>query len=141
MERRGRKERESFSAAFAAFAFLRSVNYSATLPANACDNLRMTRDDEIRRLLIRYHGMLALAQELALKLLDAVSVESALAPEVAGADRRFAGDAIARIESGEAYAVELWTVLGVDRRKARPEGPPPADVPHDRRNPKHRKPV
>lgn len=99
----------------------------------------MTRDDEIRRLLIRYHGMLALGQELALKLLDAVSVESALAPEVASADRRFAGDAIARIESGEAYAVELWTVLGVDRRTARPETPPPPDVPHDRRNPKYRR--
>jgi hypothetical protein len=101
----------------------------------------MTRDDEIRRLLIRYHGMLALAQELALKLLDAASVESSLAPEVAGADRRFAGDAIARIESGEAYAVELWTVLGVDRRKIRSEGPPPPDVPHDRRNPKYKKQV
>ncbi len=100
----------------------------------------MTRDDEIRRLLIRYHGMLALGQELALKLLDAVSVDSGLAPEVASADRRFAGDAIARIESGQAYAVELWTVLGVDRRKARPDTPPPPDVPYDRRNPKIRKP-
>jgi hypothetical protein len=99
----------------------------------------MTRDDEIRRLLIRYHGMLALAQELSLKLLDAVSVDSALAPQVASADRRFAGDAIARIESGQAYAMELWTVLGVDRR-TRLEGPAPADVPHDRRNPTYRKP-
>ena len=100
----------------------------------------MTRDDEIRRLLTRYHGMLALGRELALKLLDAVSVETALAAEVASADRRFAGDAIARVESGEAYAVELWTVLGVDRRKARPDTPPPPDVPHDRRNPRYRKP-
>jgi hypothetical protein len=100
----------------------------------------MTRDDEIRRLLIRYHGMLALGRELALKLLDAVSVETALAPEVASADRRFAGDAIARVESGEAYAMDLWTVLGVDRRKARPDSAPPPDVPHDRRNPKYRKP-
>jgi hypothetical protein len=100
----------------------------------------MTRDDEIRRLLTRYHGMLALGRELALKLLDAVSVETALAAEVASADRRFAGDAIARVESGEAYAVELWTVLGVDRRRARPDTPPPPDVPHDRRNPKYRKP-
>jgi hypothetical protein len=100
----------------------------------------MTRDDEIRRLLTRYHGMLALGRELALKLLDAVSVETALAAEVASADRRFAGDSIARVESGEAYAVELWTVLGVDRRKARPDTPPPPDVPHDRRNPKYRKP-
>jgi hypothetical protein len=100
----------------------------------------MTRDDEIRRLLIRYHGMLALAQELSLKLLDAVSVDSALAPEVASADRRFSGDAIARIESGQAYAMELWTVLGVDRRTARAEGPSPPDVPHDRRSPSYRKP-
>jgi hypothetical protein len=100
----------------------------------------MTRDDEIRRLLTRYHGMLALGRELALKLLDAVSVETTLAAEVASADRRFAGDAIARVESGEAYAVELWTVLGVDRRTARPDTPPPPDVPHDRRNPRYRKP-
>jgi hypothetical protein len=96
----------------------------------------MTRDDEIRRLLIRYHGTLALAQELALKLLDALSPEGPLAPEVAGADRRFAGDAIARVESGEAYARDLWKVLEVDRRVARPDSPPPASVPHDRRNPK-----
>src|SRR5205814_7007943 len=93
----------------------------------------------MRRLLIRYHGALALAQELALKLLDAVTVDSPLPPEVAGADRRFAGDAIARVESGEAYARDLWTVLGVDRRVARPEAPPPADVPHDRRGPAFRK--
>jgi hypothetical protein len=99
----------------------------------------MTRDDEIRRLLIRYHGMLALSRELSLKLLDAVSVETALDPEVARADRRFAGDSIARVESGEAYALELWSVLGVDRRKARPDSPPPPDVPHDRRNPRFRK--
>ena len=101
----------------------------------------MTRDDEVRRLLIRYHGMLALARELALKLLDAVSVDSALEAEVARADRRFAGDSIARVESGEAYAMEMWTVLGVDRRKARADSPPPPDVPHDRRNPKFRKPT
>ena len=99
----------------------------------------MTRDDEIRRLLIRYHGTLALAQELALKLLDALSPEGRLAPAGAGADRRFAGDAIARVESGEAYARELWTVLDVDRRVARSDAPPPAGVPHDRRNLKYRK--
>jgi len=98
----------------------------------------MTRDDEIRRLLIRYHGTLALAQELALKLLDALSIEGPPAPVVAGSDRRFAGDAIARVESGEAYARELWTVLGVDRRVARSDAPPPADVPRDRRNPTFR---
>src|SRR5206468_13014250 len=100
----------------------------------------MTRDDEIRRLLIRYHGTLALAQELALKLVDALSTDSPLPPEVAGADRRFACDAIARIESGEAYARDLWTVLGVDRRVARPEAQPPPEVPHDRRGlPKFKK--
>jgi hypothetical protein len=93
----------------------------------------MTRDDEIRRLLIRYHGTLALAQELALKLLDSLNPDAPLAREVAGADRRFAGDAIARVESGEAYARELWKVLGVDRRVARPDAPPPANIPHDRR--------
>jgi hypothetical protein len=93
----------------------------------------MTRDDEIRRLLVRYHGALVLAQELALKLLDAVSVDVPLPPQVASADRRFAGDAIARVESGEAYAQDLWSVLQVDRRKSRPETPPPADVPQDRR--------
>ena len=99
----------------------------------------MTRDDEIRRLLIRYHGTLALAQELALKLLDAASVDSPLPADVSGADRRFAGDAIARVESGEAYAAELWTVLGVDRRVARPQTPP-AGLPRDRRNPRFRPP-
>jgi hypothetical protein len=93
----------------------------------------MTRDDEIRRLLVRYHGALVLAQELALKLLDAVSVDVPLPPQVASADRRFAGDAIARVESGESYAQGMWSVLDVDRRKARPETPPPADVPRDRR--------
>ena len=99
----------------------------------------MTRDDEIRRLLIRYHSTLALAQELALKLLDALSPEGRIAPEAAGADRRFADDAIARVVSGEAYARELWTVLDVDRRVARSDAPPPASVPHDRRNLKYRK--
>jgi hypothetical protein len=100
----------------------------------------MTRDDEIRRLLIRYHGTLALAQELALKLLDAVSVDVPLPPEVASADRRFAGDAIARVESGEVYAQELWTVLAVDRRVARADAPPPAHLPRDRRGARLRKP-
>ena len=100
----------------------------------------MTRDDEIRRLLIRYHGTLVLAQELALKLLDAVSVDVPLPPEVGSADRRFAGDAIARVESGEAYAQELWTVLGVDRRIAQPDIPPPAHLPRDRRGARSRKP-
>jgi len=99
----------------------------------------MTRDDEIRRLLIRYHGTLALAQELALKLLDALSLEGPPSTELAGADRRFAGDAIARVESGEAYARELWTVLGVDRRVARPDAPTPANVPQDRRGGSYRR--
>ena len=98
-----------------------------------------TRDDEIRRLLIRYHGALVLAQELALKLLDAVSVDVPLAPAVASADRRFAGDAIARVESGEVYAQKMWSVLDVDRRVARP-GTPPADVPRDRRAARSPKP-
>ena len=100
----------------------------------------MTRDDEIRRLLIRYHGALVLAQELALKLLDAVSVDVPLAPTVASADRRFAGDAIARVESGEVYAQKLWSVLDVDRRTARPNTPPPPDVPRERRAPRLPKP-
>jgi hypothetical protein len=100
----------------------------------------MTRDDEIRRLLIRYHGALVLAQELALKLLDAVSVDVPLPPAVASADRRFAGDAIARVESSEAYAQDMWTVLGVDRRVARPDAPPPSNLPLDRRAARFRKP-
>jgi len=99
----------------------------------------MTRDDEIRRLLIRYHGTLALAQELALKLLDALHPDAPLPSEAAGADRRFAGDAIARVESGEAYARDLWKVLEVDRRVARPDAPPPASLPRDRRSPQYLK--
>jgi hypothetical protein len=100
----------------------------------------MTRDDEIRRLLTRYHEALALAQELALKFLDVVQADTApVTAEKARASRRFVGEAIARIESGETYASGLWEVLAVERRVARPDAPLASGLPHDRRNPRRSK--
>jgi hypothetical protein len=100
----------------------------------------MTRDDEIRRLLTRYHHSLALAQELALKFLDVVQADAQpVTAEKARASRRFIGEAIARIESGQSYEGGLWHVLEVERRVARPDAPLTPGVPHDRRSPRRPK--
>jgi hypothetical protein len=89
--------------------------------------MTMTQADEVRRLLVRHHDALALAQALALKLLDLVQADAPVSPDAMREARRFAGDALARIESGETYAQGLWESLGVDRRRAR------VSVPHERR--------
>jgi hypothetical protein len=100
----------------------------------------MTRDDEIRRLLTRYHDALALGQELALKFLDVVQADAEpVTPEKARASRRFIGEAIARIESADSYAASLWKVLEVERRVAGPDAPLVPGVPHERRNPRRPK--
>ena len=74
--------------------------------------------DDIRRLLADYHHSLALARELALKLLDASQPDSdALTSEVAARHRRLAGDAISRIEASETWVGTLWKTFKVDRRQ------------------------
>jgi hypothetical protein len=87
----------------------------------------MTRDDEIRRLLIRHYHALVLAQELALKVLDLAQGDTPETRDVMREGRGFAADALARIESGQAHLSESWTTLGVDRRVAS------TSVPDDRR--------
>jgi hypothetical protein len=101
----------------------------------------MTRDDEIRRLLVRYHDALALGQELALKFLDVVQADAEpLTAEKARASRGFVGEAIARIESAESYGAGLWQVLEVERRVARADAPLTPGVPHERRSARRPKP-
>jgi hypothetical protein len=79
----------------------------------------MIEADDIRRLLADYHHSLALARELALKLLDASQPDSdVLAPDIAARHRRLAGDAIARIEASESWVASLWKTFRVDRRQA-----------------------
>jgi hypothetical protein len=100
----------------------------------------MTRDDEIRRLLARYHDALALGQELALKFLDVVQADAErVTPDKARASRRFIGDAIARIESAESYGAGLWQVLEVERRVARPVAQLTPGVLRERRKPRRSK--
>ena len=89
----------------------------------------MPHEEEIRRLLIRHHRVLALAHELALKLLDVVQADAPVPPDTMRESRRFVGDALARIESGESYADGLWETLGIERRRL-----PQTPVPHERRN-------
>jgi hypothetical protein len=97
----------------------------------------MTRDDEVRRLLIHYHEALALAQELALKLLDVVQVDSGpVSSDTAREHRRFVGETLARIESNDAHASRLWEVFGVERRKAPADAPRARTVPRERRRPR-----
>jgi hypothetical protein len=80
----------------------------------------MIQPDDLRRILVSYQNSLALAQELALKLLDAAQPEGEPAgAEAAARHRRFAGDAIARIEASEDFVGSLWATHGVDRRQAR----------------------
>jgi hypothetical protein len=99
--------------------------------------MTLTRDDEIRRLLIHYHEALALAQELALKLLDVVQVDGGpVSADTAREHRRFVGETLARIESNDAHAARLWEVFGVERRKASADAPRSPTVPHDRRRPR-----
>ena len=78
----------------------------------------MIEADDIRRLLADYHNSLALARELALKLLDASQPDSAvLASDIAARHRRLAGDAISRIEASENWVGSLWKTYNVDRRQ------------------------
>ena len=95
----------------------------------------MTRDDEIRRLLTRYHDALALGQELALKFLDVVQADAEpVTPEKGRASRRFIGEAIARIESAESYGAGLWETLELERRVAPSDAPLKPGVIHERRS-------
>ena len=76
-----------------------------------------TRHDEIRALLIRYLDALALGREIATTLLDFGQTDAQpVTAEALRECRRFVGEALARIESGETHATELWKVLEVERR-------------------------
>ena len=91
--------------------------------------------DDVRRLLASYHHSLALAQELALKLLDAVQPDGkGLSSDLAARHRRLAGDAIVRIEASEDYVASLWKTFKVDRRQAGEEAQSHAAVPDRRKN-------
>ena len=94
--------------------------------------------DDARGLLIRYLESLALAQQVTLKLLDFVQADAApLAPEVLRECRRFVGEALARIESSENHAAELWAALEVERRVAPGDAPRPPSMPDRRRGRRH----
>jgi hypothetical protein len=80
----------------------------------------MPNNDDIRELLTRYLESLALAQQVTLKLLDFVQADALpVSPEALRECRRFVGEALARIESSESHAAQLWDVLDVDRRVVR----------------------
>ncbi len=86
----------------------------------------MPQHDETRGLLVRYLESLALAQQVTLKLLDFVQADAVpVTPEALRECRRFVGEALARIESSEAHAAQLWEVLEIERRVP---GAPPASV-------------
>jgi hypothetical protein len=94
----------------------------------------MLEADDLRRLLTDYHHSLALARELALKLLDAAQPDAeALALDTAAQHRRLAGDAIARIETSEDYVASLWKTYNVDRRQFGKDSPKYGDILPDRR--------
>jgi len=81
----------------------------------------MPNNDDVRGLLTRYLESLALAQQVTLKLLDFVQADALpVAPEALRECRRFVGEALARIESSENYAAQLWGLLEVDRRAVPP---------------------
>src|SRR5687768_11971219 len=93
----------------------------------------MPNNDDVRGLLTRYLESLALAQQVTLKLLDFVQADALpVSPEALRECRRFVGEALARIESSENYAAQLWDVLEVDRRAA-PAGTPRLPAGPDRR--------
>jgi hypothetical protein len=96
----------------------------------------MPQHDETRGLLVRYLESLALAQQVTLKLLDFVQADAApVTPEALRECRRFVGEALARIESSEAHAAQLWEVLEIERRV--PGAPRPPSVPERRRGRRH----
>jgi hypothetical protein len=98
----------------------------------------MPKHDDIRGLLIRYLESLALAQQVTLKLLDFVQADAApVTPESLRECRRFVGEALARIESGETHAAQLWEVLEVERRVAPDDADRPPSVPDRRRGRRH----
>ena len=98
----------------------------------------MIEADDLRRLLTDYHRSLALARELALKLLDAAQPDAeALALHTAAQHRRLAGDAIARIETSEDYLASLWKTYSVDRRQFGKASPNyDGNLPDRRKNPR-----
>ena len=84
----------------------------------------MPEHDDTRGLLIRYLESLALAQQVTLKLLDFVQADAVpVTPEALRECRRFVGEALARIESSETHAAQLWDVLEVERRVPRRRAP------------------
>ena len=98
----------------------------------------MPQHDDTRGLLIRYLESLALAEQVTLKLLDFVQADAApVTPEARRECRRFVGEALARIESNEAHAAQLWEVLEVERRVAPGDTPRPPSVPDRRRGRRH----
>ena len=98
----------------------------------------MANPDDVRALLIRYHESLALAHQVTLKLLDLVQADATpVTPEVLREGRRFVGEALARIESSEAHAAQLWKILGVDRRTSPTDAPRPPSIPERRRGRRH----
>src|SRR5512140_1264095 len=97
----------------------------------------MTREeqDAVRKLLVRYEAALALAEDLALSLLDALQHDAAgTAAEHVGDRRRAAGDALAVIEAGDAYAKNAWKDLDLERRRLPVGAPLPPTLPKDRRS-------
>jgi hypothetical protein len=97
----------------------------------------MPQHDETRGLLVRYLESLALAQQVTLKLLDFVQADAApVTPEALRECRRFVGEALARIESSEAHAAQLWEVLEVERRVT-PGAPRSPSGPDRRRGRRH----
>ena len=98
----------------------------------------MIEADDLRRLLTDYHHSLALARELALKLLDVAQPGArALPVDTAAQHRRLAGDAIARIERSEDHVASLWKTYNVDRRQPAVDAPTyDGSLPDRRRNPR-----
>src|SRR5688572_25186840 len=97
----------------------------------------MPNNDDIRGLLTRYLESLALAQQVTLKLLDFVQADAVpVTPEALRECRRFVGEALARIESSETHAAQLWDVLEVERR-VRPGDAPRPPSPDRRRGRRH----
>lgn len=98
--------------------------------------------DDLRRLLADYHESLALARELALKLMDAAQPGAeAPASGAAAQQRRLAGDAIARIEASEDYVASLWNTFNVDRRRFGTDAPHGDGTLPDRRKKRRSKQV
>jgi hypothetical protein len=70
-------------------------------------------------------------------LLDLVQADATpVNPEVLREGRRFVGEALARIESSEAHAAQLWKTLGVERR-TQPDATRPPTLPERRRGRRH----